>query len=218
MIDKSAASEEKHGSGLAGEESNEIGKSFDPKETFLRKSFESDPLKGCELLYNHYFKVLCTHATRYVCSREVASDIVNDVFFTFWEKSVYNNITTSYRAYLFIAVKNRCLKVLDKEFRRKNVNLDLNELNLSTELPSPDEIIQFNELSIVINNVIQNLSPQCRKAFLLSRYEGKKYPEIAVELGITVKTVEAHVSKALNILRKAVQSKIFNFLIFMICW
>ena len=64
----------------------------------------------------------------------------------------------------------------------------------------------FDELSEEIGKVIENLPSQCKKVFILSRFENKKYREIAVELGISVKAVEAHVSKALEKLRSKLKS------------
>src|SRR5882672_5466258 len=75
------------------------------REIFIRKVFEEDPQKGCELLFRWYYQPLCSHAVRFVYSKQIAEDIISDIFYTLLEKQVYRHITTSYRAYLFAAAR-----------------------------------------------------------------------------------------------------------------
>lgn len=189
--------------------------SVNDKEIFLRKAFDTDPQKGCELLFKQYYQPLCNHAVRYVYSREIAQDIVSDIFHFFLHKQLHLQVKTSFRAYLFIAVRNRSLKYLRDEFGKTDKSVDIGELDHSSAWPSPQQIMQFNELNFTINKSIQDMAPQCQRVFLLNRFEGKKYAEIAGELNISIKTVEAHISKALDLLRKAVRNE-FIFLFFSI--
>src|SRR4051812_10637841 len=76
-------------------------------EALIRKTFEEDAQTGMEMIFRHYYNLLCSHAVRYVSSRAVAEDIVSDILFEFQTKSIYKFVTTSYRAYLFISVRNR---------------------------------------------------------------------------------------------------------------
>jgi RNA polymerase sigma-70 factor (ECF subfamily) len=70
---------------------------------------------------------------------------------------------------------------------------------------TPDEVLQFDELTQKIEATIAELPPQCRNVFLMSRFETKKNKDIAQNLGISIKAVEAHVSKALHMLRIALK-------------
>lgn len=182
--------------------------SWDDKELFIRKAFDEDPRKGCELLFKHYYPTLCNHAVRYVYAKDIAQDLVGEIFYTFWKKQLHLHITSSYRAYLFVSVRNRALKHIQKEFGKATRLTDVSEIDPASALPSPQQILQYNELSLKIEHGIQSLAPQCQKIFLLNRFEGKKYQEIATELKVSLKTVEAHISKALHVLRKAVRDEI----------
>lgn len=171
------------------------------KEFFIRQAFAESPHKGCELLFRRYYSVLCTHAVRYVYSRETAEDIVSAVFCKFWQTGAYKNIDSSYRYYLFRSVRNESYNYLRLEFRVLD-NLETESGREDTTSQPPDQIIQYEEVLHQVENLFESLPPQCRKVFLMSRFDGKKYKEIALELGISIKTVEVHIGKALGIMRK----------------
>jgi RNA polymerase sigma-70 factor (family 1) len=177
---------------------------WDDKETFIKRAFEDDPAKGCELLFKQYYQPLCSHAVRYVYSKEIAHDLVSELFCFFWQNKLYLDIKISFRAYLFVSVRNRALKHLRKEFGRSENPIDITEQNYPSALPSPHDIMQHAELSHQLEKAIQTLKVQTQKIFLMNRFEGKKYHEIGKELKISIKTVEAHMSKALYSLRRAV--------------
>jgi RNA polymerase sigma-70 factor (ECF subfamily) len=178
---------------------------WDDKEIFLRKVFDDDPAKGCELLFKQYYQPLCSHAVRFVYSREIAQDLVSDLFYTFWQKQLYAQITTSFRAYLFIAIRNRSLKYIRKEFGKIDPAEEWQAIEHPSPDPTPQQTMQYHELYTSLEQGIHALTPQCQKVFLLNRFEGKKYQEVATELNISLKTVEAHMSKALSALRKVVR-------------
>ncbi len=182
---------------------------WDDKEKFIRHAFKEDSKKGAELLFKQYYKPLCNHAVRFVYAKEIAEDLVSDIFYTFWSKQLYLSVTTSFRAYLFISVRNRCIKHLKMEFVKGNALPVL--MRAEHAPPTPHQVIQFNEFSAKIDKAIQSLPPQCQKIFLLNRIEGKKYKEIASELAISLKTVEAHMGRALEVLRRTVQEEYDNF-------
>lgn len=173
-------------------------------ESIIRIALKNNPDKGFEMLFSRYYKPLCNHAVRFVYSKELAEDLVSDVFVNFWKKKHYENVTTSYRAYLYQAVRNTIFNHLKSEFGKKNnqwLHIE-NEGNTSElEFDTPQRILLFDELFNKIQEAVASFPPQCRKVFLLSRFEGKKNKEIAEELGIKIKTVEAHMMKALSTLK-----------------
>jgi RNA polymerase sigma-70 factor (ECF subfamily) len=182
--------------------------SWDDKEIFIRKVFDEDPQKGCELLFKQYYQPLCSHVVRFVYSKEIAEDIIGDIFYALLDKQLYLHITSSYRAYLFAAARNRSLKHLHKEFGRAHETIDPEDLPGTSFIPSPQQILLYDELFKKIEHTIQSLAPRNQRVFLMNRFEGKKYLQIANELNISVKAVEAHISKALHVLRKAVRDEI----------
>lgn len=174
-------------------------------ELLIRRAFQTDPDAGCDLLFRRYYQPLCSHAVRYVYSKVLAEDIVADLFQVFWQKRIFERIAFSYRAYLYQAVRRNCLLYLQREAGRtisQELLSDSDQLSLIT---LPSEQVQFDELSGQIEAVINIFSPAIRQVFLLSRFEGRKNREIADELQISLKTVEAHITKALVLFRQALQ-------------
>lgn len=175
--------------------------------TFLKSAFEQNPGKGLELLFKRYYNPLCSHAVRFVYSKQIAEDLVSEVFFQFYRTKAYENITTSYTSYLFRSVRNECYTYMRREFGKTDT-LEMNEEHsISTYHQQPDAEIHYNNLFLKVNEVIARLPMQCQKVFLLSRFENKKYHEIADELHISPKTVEVHISKALKHLRSALHGE-----------
>ena len=172
---------------------------LDP-ELFIRKAFIENPKKGCELLFRRYHQPLCSHAVRFVYARETAEDIVSDVFCKFWKTKAYQNVTSSYRYYLFRSVRNEAYNHLRLEFKNLD-SIEKADTHETTPSQRPDQVLEFEEVADRIEDVINTLPPQCRRVFLLSRFDGRRYQDIAAELGISIKTVEVHISKALYTLR-----------------
>ncbi len=173
-------------------------------EFFVRSVFANNPQKGCELLFRRYHQALCSHAVRYVYSKETAEDLVSEVFCKFWKTKAYENITSSYRYYLFRSVRNEAYNHLRLEFQKLDP-LDTAFLKEEAFDQRPDQIMQFEEVLHKVEDLVESLPPQCRKVFLMSRFEGKKYGQIATELGLSIKTVEVHIVKALGMVRKGLK-------------
>lgn len=173
-------------------------------EFFIRSCFATSPQKGFELLFRKYYTNLCNHTIRYVYAKDIAEDIVAEVFTNFWKNNSYETISSSYRAYLYTAVKNRAYNYIKAELNRTaNTDYSTVEFQNDTNLPvlQPDQILHYHELSRKLEASIQRLPAQSRKAFQLNRLEGKKYAEIAAEMHITVSAVERLISRALTKLR-----------------
>jgi RNA polymerase sigma-70 factor (ECF subfamily) len=94
-----------------------------------------------------------------------------------------------------------------REFGKTDTIEPNSESNISTYHQQPDAEIHYNNLFLKVNEVIGQLPMQCQRVFLMSRFESKKYSEIADELQISPKTVEVHISKALRFLRTALHGE-----------
>jgi RNA polymerase sigma-70 factor (family 1) len=176
------------------------------EELLIKKSFEIDPKQGCEILFQKYYQLLCSHAVRLVYSKEIAEDLVSELFCKFWKDQIYLNINTSFRAYLFKAVRFSCYNYIKWELD-KSVKIEHWDAHLdASNTFRPEEILLFDELSNQIAQIVEELPSQCKRVFVLSRFEGKKYLEIAQEMGISIKAVEAQISRALTTLRKGLKS------------
>lgn len=177
-------------------------------ERLLRTTFQADPKKGCSLLFRRYYVSLCSHAIRFVHSKEIAEDIVSEVFASFWQNRVFDHVTTSYRAYLYKSITHRAYNYLKWQLNR-TTPLESEEFTVISPNLTPDEVLQFDELHQRVESIIQKLPPQCRRAYLLKRVEGKKYDEIAIEMQVSTKAVEALVSRALARLRNELRDEWF---------
>lgn len=165
--------------------------------------------KQFEILFRDLFTPLVGFAVKYVRDQDEAKGIVHDVFVGLWEKFETLPVDANHRSYLFTSVKNRCLNSLRD--RKRNVTIgSIPESKLSES----DSGMETEELEKEIIIGIAALPEKCRMVFELSRQGGLKYTQIAEKMGISVKTVEAQMTKAMSLLR--VHLKDFLSLIFFI--
>lgn len=162
-------------------------------------------VKAFEVLFFKYHGRLVLFALKFTNDLPVAKDIVQDVFLSLWEKS--GEIKVSPKAYLFQAVKNNALNYLRHLKIDPGVQLEAEYKIAAAERM---EYFTFNdpyhslielELEQKIENVINSLPKKCLIVYNLSRKEHLKNKEIAEKLGISLKAVEKHISKALSVLR-----------------
>ncbi|MFA7473748.1 MAG: sigma-70 family RNA polymerase sigma factor [Spirosomataceae bacterium] len=161
-------------------------------EVLVRKTILANFDLGVEKLFHCYYAPICNHAIRFVSSREIAEDIVSDVFSSCYTNHRFTNIRTSYRAYLFNAVRNRAFNFVKAELKR-NISLE-NVKYMPIDIDEqPDEFIHYKEMYHDVENAIDQLAPKRRSVYIMRRIEGMEYDEIAQELNISLKTVKEQV-------------------------
>jgi len=175
-------------------------------ELLIRNTFDTDPRLGCELLYRRYYGSLCSHAVRFLSSRVAAEDLVAEIFCQLYAEDVFRTITTSYRAYLYQTVRHRSFNYL-RQVRFREVGLEEVQGFSIADVQLPDAITQFDELSRDVEKAIRTLPQQRRKIYVMNRFEGQKYAEIATELGLSVRTVEVQIRQASHHLRNLLADK-----------
>lgn len=158
-------------------------------------------LSGFEALFQLHYRALCATAYRIVQDKEIAEDIVQDVFHSLWEKRGSLQIDISLKAYLIRSTINRSIN-----YNKKYSNTLSRELHFGMETSidanTTEQALDFKETSGKVESAIKALPPACRSVFVLSRYEHLSYKEISRELDISVKTVENQMTKALKHLRQ----------------
>ena len=137
-------------------------------------------------------------AYNYLEDGDAAEDIVQEVFSTVWSKASEIDIRTNLKSYLFGAVRNACLNVLK---HRKVVDSHEKEVGGIESFLDVD-FLEMDELQSKVNEALEALPEKRRQIFEMSRYEGKKYHEIAAELDISIKTVETQMGRTLRHLRE----------------
>jgi RNA polymerase sigma-70 factor (ECF subfamily) len=155
-----------------------------------------------ELFRTHYAE-LVRYGESIVGQRAVAEELVQDVFLSVWRRRATLTIGESLRGYLWMATRNRAWNVLrhDRIAQTDESPDPESDLRLAGA-ESADADLLADELDVAVERSIATLSPRCREVFKLSRHHGLTYGEIAQALGISVKTVEAQMGKALRILRE----------------
>ncbi|HOY07579.1 MAG TPA: RNA polymerase sigma-70 factor [Saprospiraceae bacterium] len=152
-----------------------------------------------DALFRRYYEPLC----HYACSltegdMDEAEDLVQQTFVKLWEQRSAFEVQWSVKAYLYKMVHNRCLNRLrDARTREKYKVYNAEQLEQGHE-HEPGAASELNER---IQQALQALPPECRRIFELSRFEELKYREIADQLGISIKTVETQMGKALRLMR-----------------
>ena len=154
-----------------------------------------------ENAFHRWYEGLHRYAFTLLEDNDVAKDVVQQVFFNLWEKRDTLQINISIGAYLYRAVYNGCINQRARVARHGPVDPD----GPQQIMAAPDLLSEVKELQFVLSAAIADLPPQCKVVFLKSREEEKSYASIAEELGISIKTVEAQISKALKILRSALE-------------
>jgi RNA polymerase sigma-70 factor, ECF subfamily len=154
-----------------------------------------------EKIFKDNFKKLQSYAITIVGDENVVEEMVQNVFFKLWDRSEKINIQSSIAAYLYRAVYNEsCNYLKHQKVKQGFLNYSKHAMSdISTEKASKKVLV--TELEQRIKNALNDLPEQCRTVFQLSRFEELKYQQIADTLGISIKTVEAQMGKALRIMR-----------------
>jgi RNA polymerase sigma-70 factor, ECF subfamily len=170
-------------------------------EQELSQALASGDIKAFEMYFKTFYQPLCNYAYTYLQDREESEEIVQTIFASVWEKRNGINIRVSAKSYLYAMVRNACLNAIKHaKIKQKHVGEELALAEVGYEAVS--DSVSSMELEARINVALTKLPEQCRLVFKLSRFEELKYSEIADQLGISVKTVENHMGKALRIMRE----------------
>lgn len=151
-----------------------------------------------KLLFHEYHALLCNVANNIIRDRVGAEDIVQEVFLNLWKRRDDISWDKSLKGYLYQSTVNSALNWLEKN--KKTVLFDT-AVTLETvkyAATSVEEALEEQELLKIAQQAIDALPPKCKAIFVLSRYEGMKYHEIASHLQISVKTVESQMTIALK--------------------
>jgi len=160
-------------------------------------------------IYNRYWKFLFDAAYNANRNREDCLDICQTVFLWVWENRGQVKITTNLKGYLYTAIKYKIANQIRNGKYREGLFDDLERLDTRSYQVNELEI---KELKNFIDQLISELPDRCREVFLLSRTEHLSHKEIAERLGISEKTVDAHIIVALKKLKAPLESLAFIFL------
>lgn len=164
----------------------------------LLQSIFADDKKAFNILFSKYYPLLCSYATPIV-GEDDAEELIQDMMVWIWENRKSINIESSLKNYLFKSARNRCINYLEKNNKHESIHKMIYS-NISIYFEEPDYCL-INELSHNINIAIKKLPCHYRDALIKNRFKRKKYYEIANEEGVSVKTIDYRIQKALKLLR-----------------
>lgn len=177
-------------------------------EALLVQQLKNGVDAAYKYLYDQHYQILCHVAAQYVKDDFLAETIVGDVIFHLWEVRETIEINTSVRSYLMTCVRNRCIDYLKSQYHKREVAhsdtglRDFPVLQYVKDDDYPLGKLLEKELEDEIMNAINRLPDECRRVFNMSRFENRKYEEIAKELKISVNTVKYHIKHALALLHE----------------
>ena len=172
-----------------------------PDDQELWLGVTKDHLKSFEVLFRKFYSSLYRYAFSIVRNETVAEEITQEIFLYLWEKRKQIELKSSLKAYLFSSVRNKSINYIKIELPRLQATSDLSDM-----IGYNDPQMDMNEearMKQKIQQAIDQLPQKCRDIFVLSRYGGLTYAEIAEELDLSIKTVENQMTIALRKLKEA---------------
>lgn len=179
-------------------------------ETLLLAALKMDSHEAFVQIFRRYYPDLVFFVTRFIPDMETCEDIVQEAFIKIWANRKFLEIRTSLKTYLVSLVQNLALNEI-KHRKVKTLYRNMyHEMIMS--LPA-DEHILYTELNDAVENLFSQLDPEVLETYMLSRSHHLKYTEIAKKLNISVRTVEARISKTIRFLQSNLKD--YKFAIFL---
>lgn len=171
-------------------------------------------LEGYKYLYNNFYPSLCRFSFRITKNKSESEDIVQDFFLRLWRSNIKIYSKKALTSYLYLSIKNASLNsVRNKSKLTKLGNSQINLFdNLSSNVPSIQQIMIEEEVYRQIHVAINKLSPERQNVILLSM-QGLSNLEIANNIGISINTVKTLKLKSYKILRKDLKPAFYTFLL-----
>ncbi len=165
----------------------------------LLQNMREDDEMAFRSLFDRYYRLLCYASYKVYPDEHKSRDFAQEVFLSLWNKRKDISIHSSLSAFLRRAVVNKTIDFI----RAQRFNFEeVPDLKESTD--SPNKKMEYEELKDLIHQTAEQLPERCRMIFMMSRFEELSHKEIAVKLGISEKTIENQITKALKILRAAI--------------
>ena len=169
----------------------------------LQEMLLSDSDRAIVLIFKRYYSYLCKAVYKIIPDSNLVEDLTQDVFYELWRKKEQLSVSASLKSYIRRAAVNKALNYI----RDQKIKFADGEQYpvVKSKQPSATQKMEADELQQRIDDAIDSLPDRCRIVFVLSRFEDMSYAEIAEQLDISVKTVENQISKALKLLRSALE-------------
>lgn len=185
-------------------------------DTLLMQECSEDNLRAFNELFARYFESLYKFSLHYLKHTEVAEELAMDVMHNIWRRRAEIQITGEVKNYLFAAMKNTLFNHIRKK-QLATVDIDsLGELEHAKD--AVDEQMAYKELEHLYQLKLEQLSPQRKKIFQLSREEQLTYPQIAERMGLSINTIKSQMLVSLKYLRENMQEHVDITLALLLCY
>ena len=165
-------------------------------DRFLVIALKQDDKQAFTRLFHAYYKDLVLFGGTYIPEKSTCEDIVQNIFLKLWNDRKSLEIENSLKSYLLKAVRNYCLDEL-RHRRIIDEHIAYELKSSSKDIDTTENYILYSDLCRQLKNALEQLPPQEREVFEMSRLENIKYQEIANRLNISVRTVEVRISNCL---------------------
>jgi RNA polymerase sigma-70 factor (ECF subfamily) len=173
------------------------------QDAHILRRIKKGDLKHFENLFHQHYPGMCSYAEALLKSEMLAEEIVQDVFYNVWKNKDNLKLRGNWNSYLYKAVYNNSMAYLRK-MKREVLSDEIweNEKEFSSD---PEQEMQLKEIKATIIKTLDELPERTSEIYNLNRNQGLKYTEIAERLSISVKTVEANMSRAIKALRASLR-------------
>lgn len=168
---------------------------------------QSDNMRAFNQLFDRYFESFYHFSVAYVKNSEIAEELAMDVMYNIWRKRAQLHIEGEVKNYLFKAMKN----TLFNHIRKKEIQtVDLEELpeTIAMGHEAVTAALSYKELEKIYQLKLEQLSPQRKKIFKLSREENMTYPQIAEQMDLSINTIKTQMLVSLKFLREQMKEHV----------
>lgn len=174
-------------------------------EFLISKKIKEGNIKAFEEVFKQYYFPLLVYSFSIVNRKEIAEEIVQEFFYKWWKEREKIEISRSIKNYLFRAVRNQSIQYCEHCRVENRHGEKITELSSGNYNISPEDELEIKELEKIISDTLKKLTDRQQNIFKMHRYDGLKYKEIAQNMSLSIKSIEAEMSKAYAVLRKEIE-------------
>jgi RNA polymerase sigma-70 factor (ECF subfamily) len=183
-------------------------------ELNLFESFKKGDQAAFTYFYEKYFNRIQSFCVQFIYDKDEAENLAQEALLHLWQSRENIDSINGIQSFLYTYAKSKCLNIIrhnkvKNRFKNDLLNVKENELNIEILNSISFDTLELTELEGIINESINDLPPKTREVFIKKRIENKKNAEIAEEMQVTLKAVEAHMTKALKILKTKLSDYLF---------
>jgi RNA polymerase sigma-70 factor, ECF subfamily len=170
-------------------------------ENIIFDKIKSGDKQAFEQLFREMYPALCNFANKIIGDLIMSEEVVQDIFYKLWDRRQNIEIRHGLSSYIYTAVRNQCLVYLKHLKIREEYAMYISN-DYMEQRSNVEDYLETAEIESILEETLESLPAKRRRIFELSRFEGLKYHEIAEKLSVSVKTIEANMTKALKAFRK----------------